>query len=112
LKQGTPVILDCPDNPVMHGREAEIVSPLTFTGADGAPDRPGYIVATGTGSGELRVFATEVRQVSPVNRADRTRQAREEGFTGDMCFRCGSRKVKRNGACLLCCECGETSGCS
>jgi ribonucleoside-diphosphate reductase alpha chain len=38
--------------------------------------------------------------------------ARKKGFTGDQCNNCGSMNVKRNGACTVCMECGETSGCS
>ena len=34
------------------------------------------------------------------------------GFTGDTCGGCGSMRVKRNGACTLCVDCGSTSGCS
>ncbi|MFH0873867.1 MAG: adenosylcobalamin-dependent ribonucleoside-diphosphate reductase [Candidatus Komeilibacteria bacterium] len=38
--------------------------------------------------------------------------ARQQGFTGDQCGSCGSMKMKRNGSCLLCADCGETTGCS
>lgn len=34
------------------------------------------------------------------------------GFTGEQCGKCGSMKVKRNGACSVCIDCGETTGCS
>lgn len=34
------------------------------------------------------------------------------GFTGEQCGKCGSMKVKRNGACSVCTDCGETTGCS
>ncbi len=36
----------------------------------------------------------------------------KQGFTGDQCSECGSIKMKRNGSCLLCVDCGETTGCS
>ncbi|MEK6958074.1 MAG: LAGLIDADG family homing endonuclease, partial [archaeon] len=39
-------------------------------------------------------------------------EAREKGYTGDQCGACGSMRVKRNGACTLCDDCGTTSGCS
>ncbi len=38
--------------------------------------------------------------------------AREQGFTGDCCTNCQSFQVKRNGSCLLCTSCGQTTGCS
>ena len=39
-------------------------------------------------------------------------QAREAGFTGDICDECGSSQMVRNGTCLKCNECGATTGCS
>ncbi|MBI4210172.1 MAG: hypothetical protein HY544_01540 [Candidatus Diapherotrites archaeon] len=42
----------------------------------------------------------------------KVRMARSRGYTGDQCAGCGSMKVKRNGACTLCEDCGATSGCS
>jgi len=41
-----------------------------------------------------------------------TPDARAMGFTGEQCGKCGSMKVKRNGACSVCVDCGETTGCS
>ncbi|MFZ1729149.1 MAG: vitamin B12-dependent ribonucleotide reductase [Bacteroidota bacterium] len=38
--------------------------------------------------------------------------ARAQGYTGEMCGSCGSSRVKRNGACTVCEDCGTTSGCS
>ena len=38
--------------------------------------------------------------------------ARERGFTGDICMQCGGSQMVRNGTCLKCNECGETTGCS
>lgn len=37
---------------------------------------------------------------------------RELGYTGEECGQCGSMKVVRNGSCVLCRDCGTTSGCS
>jgi ribonucleoside-diphosphate reductase alpha chain len=34
------------------------------------------------------------------------------GYTGEQCPNCSSMRVKRNGSCLLCEDCGTTSGCS
>ena len=34
------------------------------------------------------------------------------GYTGEMCSTCGSSRVKRNGSCTVCEDCGTTSGCS
>lgn len=39
-------------------------------------------------------------------------QARQMGFSGEMCSHCGSLNTKYNGTCLVCSECGQTTGCS
>lgn len=38
--------------------------------------------------------------------------AKLQGFTGSLCSGCGSTKMKRNGSCEVCLDCGATSGCS
>lgn len=38
--------------------------------------------------------------------------ARQQGFTGSICGGCGSLRMKRNGSCEVCLDCGATSGCS
>lgn len=38
--------------------------------------------------------------------------AKQQGFTGSVCSGCGSTKMKRNGSCEVCLDCGATSGCS
>ena len=43
---------------------------------------------------------------------ERVKEARLKGFTGDVCESCGSFTMVRNGTCLKCTTCGETSGCS
>jgi ribonucleoside-diphosphate reductase alpha chain len=39
-------------------------------------------------------------------------EAKSKGYTGDQCSNCGSMRMKRNGSCLLCDDCGTTTGCS
>ncbi len=39
-------------------------------------------------------------------------KAKLQGYTGTTCSACGSSKMKRNGSCELCLDCGGTSGCS
>ncbi len=38
--------------------------------------------------------------------------AKSKGYTGQSCRDCGSMKVRRNGTCTVCEDCGATSGCS
>jgi ribonucleoside-diphosphate reductase alpha chain len=44
--------------------------------------------------------------------AEKIRQARLKGYEGDPCGNCGAFTLVRNGVCLKCDSCGETSGCS
>jgi ribonucleoside-diphosphate reductase alpha chain len=54
---------------------------------------------------------TEV--VSKVEASEgKTVHAKLQGFTGTMCSGCGSMRMKRNGSCEVCLDCGATSGCS
>lgn len=46
------------------------------------------------------------------SKADKIRQAKLKGYTGDICTNCQSITMVRNGTCLKCETCGETSGCS
>jgi ribonucleoside-diphosphate reductase alpha chain len=39
-------------------------------------------------------------------------EARAIGYTGEQCQNCGSIRVRRNGSCTVCDDCGTTSGCS
>ncbi|MBR9701208.1 adenosylcobalamin-dependent ribonucleoside-diphosphate reductase [Candidatus Woesearchaeota archaeon] len=39
-------------------------------------------------------------------------EAKDQGFTGEECSECGSLKMKQNGTCNLCLDCGSTTGCS
>jgi ribonucleoside-diphosphate reductase alpha chain len=39
-------------------------------------------------------------------------KAKLQGYTGSLCSGCGSVRMKRNGSCELCLDCGATSGCS
>ena len=43
---------------------------------------------------------------------EKARAAKSQGFTGAQCEACGSMKVKQNGTCQVCVDCGETTGCS
>lgn len=36
----------------------------------------------------------------------------QQGFTGDVCITCGGARMRRNGPCLVCEQCGSTTGCS
>ena len=46
------------------------------------------------------------------NASTKIEAAKAQGYTGSMCSGCGSSRMKRNGSCELCLDCGATSGCS
>ncbi|MGL6097639.1 MAG: LAGLIDADG family homing endonuclease [Fimbriiglobus sp.] len=58
---------------------------------------------------------TRVTTVAPAGiaatKADSVRQARQKGYEGDPCGKCGALTQVRSGACMRCESCGETSGC-
>ncbi|MBR9692682.1 adenosylcobalamin-dependent ribonucleoside-diphosphate reductase [Candidatus Woesearchaeota archaeon] len=39
-------------------------------------------------------------------------EAKAKGYTGEPCPSCKSMRLKRNGTCMLCEDCGSTTGCS
>lgn len=60
---------------------------------------------------EVELFPEDESQLS--NSFTLTKQnARASGYTGEQCENCGSIRVKRNGSCTVCEDCGTTSGCS
>lgn len=83
--------------------------------APAAADLPEPLVPLSTYESE--VVATEhvaSVHVAPMNQAG----ARQMGYTGEMCTNavggavCGSMRVRKNGTCSLCDDCGGTTGCS
>ena len=56
-----------------------------------------------------------IKSVTPVinkNNLEKVNEAKMKGYTGDVCHNCGSLTMVRNGTCLKCVTCGDTSGCS
>jgi ribonucleoside-diphosphate reductase alpha chain len=56
----------------------------------------------------IKITATPVKK----NEKDRIKEAKLKGYTGDICQNCGQATMVRNGTCLKCMTCAETSGCS
>ena len=56
--------------------------------------------------------AAVIKNVSASEESDKIKQAKQKGYTGDICQSCGSLTMVRNGTCLKCITCGDTSGCS
>jgi hypothetical protein len=49
---------------------------------------------------------------SPTDKVAKVGMARAQGYTGDPCTQCQGMRVKRNGSCTVCDDCGATTGCS
>lgn len=64
----------------------------------------------------LRALATDqLAPAMPVPQRDRLHkiaEAKGQGYTGNFCTHCQSARTKNNGACLVCEDCGQTTGCS
>jgi len=59
-------------------------------------------------AGEGKIEKTGEEKISD----SKIKIARLQGYTGDICESCGSLTMTRNGTCLKCMTCGNTSGCS
>ena len=54
----------------------------------------------------------QIRDAVRAERAQIAQMARAAGYTGNLCDSCGGSKMRRNGTCERCDDCGATSGCS
>ncbi len=73
------------------------------------------IVDEGAVGGYARVAQTALLEEDPpraTSSSSHIETARQQGFTGSICSGCGGVRVKRNGSCEVCLDCGATSGCS
>lgn len=106
-KLNDTVVLNIPDNPRLH-RAISVVESLEPWGA--------YVLTKATATGRYRAGWEEMEVVSIGSDATKFPspiiKARESGYTGDACEQCGGFRMKRNGACLLCEDCGSSNGCS
>jgi ribonucleoside-diphosphate reductase alpha chain len=69
--------------------------------------KPEDLLATGTKTDNRAENST-----GHWNNEDGSYQARIKGYEGDACPSCGSFTLIRNGTCMKCDTCGETTGCS
>jgi hypothetical protein len=62
----------------------------------------------------LRVTDQVAPHAPPPNR-DRVatiKEARAQGFSGIFCTNCQGARTRQNGSCMVCDDCGTTTGCS
>jgi ribonucleoside-diphosphate reductase alpha chain len=48
----------------------------------------------------------------PLDAGERRARAQMQGYTGDQCSNCNSLRMKVSGHCMVCEDCGTTTGCS
>jgi ribonucleoside-diphosphate reductase alpha chain len=66
-----------------------------------------------TASEQKPLFESAEKAPAAAETSEGSREkAKLQGFTGSICSGCGSLRMKRNGSCELCLDCGVTSGCS
>lgn len=85
------------------------VQPLQMTETQTVASSNLYVLKA---SPELKATGTTGRSNVVSVRAERSAQARLQGYEGDACGDCGNFTMVRNGTCLKCNTCGGTSGCS
>ncbi len=57
-------------------------------------------------------LALHIEPERSATRTSQVYQAKVQGYTGEQCENCGSMRVKQNGTCKVCDDCGMTTGCS
>ena len=61
---------------------------------------------------ELKMFLQEFEENGVATEMPETRTLTKEELEKESCRSCGASQMRRNGTCMLCEVCGETSGCS
>lgn len=97
LRPGSKIHLVVPENPRLHNAQA-VVKKLTDWGA--------YVNCPAAATGEYRALYSEMEEGGK-NGHSRTMPC----YTGDVCSNCGTLRMRRNGTCLVCDDCGTTTGC-
>ncbi|MFM2163280.1 MAG: ribonucleotide-diphosphate reductase subunit alpha [Pseudomonadota bacterium] len=82
---------------------------------DEAPAQVAPVVAARANAAATQTVAMAVGAGADVAIQERRRkieEARAKGYEGEMCSSCNSFTLVRNGTCMKCMTCGNTSGCS
>ena len=79
---------------------------LALNGCAGGRDEPkGMVSLASAREVPALAHAAEIKAISLGN-------GKRAGYAGESCTSCGSIRVRRNGTCVVCEDCGTTSGCS
>lgn len=64
-------------------------------------------------NGEKKDIQTPASSVKTADSGmSKAQEAKKKGYTGESCSTCGSMRLRRNGTCAVCEDCGNTTGCS
>ncbi len=77
---------------------------------DGVNGAPAVVVNVAAGADVKKVIEATSKAIDKA--LDKRSVAKLSGYTGDTCGSCGNVTMVRNGTCLKCDTCGETTGCS
>lgn len=97
------------ENDKFSSQQNDIHKSKNITG--GPSVSPQQTISGGSLGVQLTGAAT-VKTVIKNDESEKIKQAKLKGYTGDICQSCGSVTMVRNGTCLKCVTCGDTSGCS
>lgn len=100
MKPGDKITLNVPDNPILDGATAT-VEELTPWGA--------FVQTGASATNKFRALFTEMVPIHQSN--GHAKRPAPETAAGEMCMKCGSLRMQRAGACLVCLDCGESGGC-
>jgi hypothetical protein len=75
---------------------------------EGMPVLDAPMPASATPNLEATLVAGEIGAPAHLDRSS----AKAQGYTGDQCSNCNSMRLKIDGHCLVCEDCGTTTGCS
>lgn len=97
------MVLVTPENPALHGAEGKVAG-LEPWGA--------HVATPAAASGTFRAGWEEMEPVRHLNGCGLNKEeARDQGYTGETCDVCQSLKVRWNGPCKICDDCGASGGC-
>ena len=94
-------ISDAPQREALMGKATPAPAPIAKAVPVAAPASAPVTATNGTAPAPTRTKSLSAQE-----------QARQSGFEGEACGHCGAMTMVRNGTCLKCTTCGETSGCS
>lgn len=103
LRIGEKVTLNTPENPTLHNKNA-VVRILTAYGA--------VVFCEASKTKQFRALFAEMEPVNQASVGEIVALPEiKQGYSGNVCGRCGGLRMKRTGTCVTCEDCGENEGC-